>query len=120
MTFRNNFGTAWLPLYDELLGEGRLYGIDMTIFSGLDPYRETNGTLRFTPGTMTLLEMDERKNRNPIAVYVADPNDINDAHTYVPSSPVWMYGLLSASTSLNGQSTSLGPCYTPPLVSSST
>jgi hypothetical protein len=96
MTFQNNFGTAWLPQYNELLGNGRLYGIDMTIFSGLDPYRETNGTLRFTPSTMTLLEMDDRKNLNPIAVCVADANDINDAQTYVPSSPAWIYGLLVA------------------------
>jgi hypothetical protein len=39
MSFRNNLGLAWLPTYDELLDEGRLYGIDMTIFSGLDPQR---------------------------------------------------------------------------------
>lgn len=116
MAFRNNFGTAWLPRYDELLDNGRLYGIDMTIFSGLEPYRETNGTLRFTPSTMTLLEMDDRKDLNPIAVYVADPNDINDAQTYMPSSPSWIYGLLAAKTSLTVYGIWLGHVYTQHLV----
>ena len=96
MTFRNNFETAWLPQYDELLNSGRLCGIDMTIFSGLDPYPETNGTLRFTPRTMTLLEVDDRKNPNPIAVYVADPKDIDEAQTYVPPSASWIYGMQMA------------------------
>ena len=63
MSFRNNLGLAWLPTYDELLDQGRLYGIDMTIFSGLDPQEVANGTVRFTPSTMALLEMDEQKNR---------------------------------------------------------
>jgi hypothetical protein len=116
MTFRNNFGTAWLPQYDELLDNGRLYGIDMTIFSGLNPYRETNGTLRFTPSTMTLLAMDDRKNLNPIAVYVADPDDINNAQSYVPSSQAWIYGLLAAKTSLTVYGIWLGHVYTQHLV----
>ena len=66
---QNNFGTAWLPAYDDLLGQGRLHGIDMTIFSGFDPQHDTNGTLRFTPSTMALLAMDNHKNLTPIAVY---------------------------------------------------
>ena len=116
MTFQHNLGPAWLPAYDELLGQGRLYGIDMTIFAGLDPQQDTNGTLRFTPSTMALLEMDDRKNLNPIAAYVVDPNNINNARTYTPSSPSWIYGLLAVKTSLTVYGIWLGHVYTQHIV----
>ena len=116
MPFQNNFGTSWLPEYDELLGEGRLYGIDMTIFSGFEPQQDTNGTLRFTPSTMALLAMDDRKTLTPIAVYVADPMNINDAQTYVQSSPGWIYGLLAVKTSLTVHGIWLGHVYTQHIV----
>jgi hypothetical protein len=116
MPFQNNFGTSWLPEYEDLLGKGMLYGIDMTIFSGFDPQQDTNGTLRFTPSTMALLAMDDRKNLVPIAVYVADPKNINDAQTYVPSSPAWIYGLLAVKTSLTVHGIWLGHVYTQHIV----
>ena len=116
MPFRNNLGLAWLPTYDELLDQGRLYGIDMTIFSGLGPYQVSNGTVRFTPSTMTLLEMDAQKNLNPIAAYVVDPNNINSAQTYTPSSPAWIYGLLAVKTSLTVHGIWLGHVYTQHIV----
>ena len=116
MSFRNNLGLAWLPTYDELLDQGRLYGIDMTIFSDLDPQEVTNGTVRFTPSTMALLEMDGQKNLNPIAAYVVDPNHINTAQTYTPSSPSWIYGLLAVKTSLTVHGIWLGHVYTQHIV----
>jgi hypothetical protein len=111
MTFRNHFEAAWLPEYDQLLSNGSLYGIDMTMFSGLSPQQETNRTLRFTPNTMTLLAMDDRKNLSPIAVYVADPNNVNNAQVYVQSSPAWIYGLLAAKTSITVYGIWLGHVY---------
>jgi hypothetical protein len=114
--FRNNFETGWSAKYDGLLKAGRLYGIDMTIFSDLDPQQLTNGTVRFTPNTMTLLEMDDLKNLNPIAVYVADPTNINHVQIYTPSSPAWIYGLLAAKTSLTVHGIWLGHVYTQHLV----
>jgi hypothetical protein len=116
MSFQNNFRTSWLPEYEELLSKGRLYGIDMTIFSGFDPHEDTNGTLRFTPSTMALLAMDDRKTLTPIAVYVADPKNINDNRTYVQSSPAWIYALLAVKTSLTVYGIWLGHVYTQHIV----
>src|SRR5262249_30182921 len=65
MPFQANLGLACLTMYNELLDEGRLYGIDMTIFSILGPHEVANGTVRSTPSTMALLEMDAQKNLNP-------------------------------------------------------
>ena len=112
MSFRTNFGTAWLPAYDSLLEAGSLYGIDMTVFTGIEPQSVSNGTTRFTPSTMVLLEMDAAKNVNPIAVYVADPVNISIAHTYQPDSPAWIYALLAAKTSLTVYGIWLGHVYT--------
>ena len=116
LPFQNNFGPAWLPEYSDLLGNGRLYGIDMTIFSGFDPQQDTNGTLRFTPSTMAVLAMDDRKNLSPIAVYVAAPQNINGAQTYVQSSPAWIYALLAVKTSLTVHGIWLGHVYTQHIV----
>jgi hypothetical protein len=118
-TFQHNFETGWSAKYDELLEAGRLYGIDMTIFSDLEPQQLTNGTQRFTPSTMTLLEMDDRKNLNPIAVYVADPRNMNHVQIYTPSSPAWIYGLQAAKTSLTVHGIWLGHVYTQHLVTAS-
>ena len=117
--FRQNFETGWLAKYDDLLEAGRLYGIDMTIFSDLEPQQVTNGTVRFTPSTMTLLEMDDLKNLNPIAVYVADPTNMNHVQIYTPSSPAWIYGLLAAKTSLTVHGIWLGHVYIQHLVTAS-
>jgi len=111
MTFKNNFGSSWIPRYDDLLNENKLYGIDMTVFAGLTPQQDTNGTVRFTPSTMALLEMDDRKNLNPIAAYVADPTNINNAQIYTSAAPSWIYGLLAVKTSLTVYGIWLGHVY---------
>jgi hypothetical protein len=116
LPFQTNFGASWLPEYDDLLAKGKLYGIDMTIFTGFEPQQDTNGTLRFTPSSMALLAMDDRKNLTPIAVYVADPQNINNAQTYVESSPAWIYALLAVKTSLTVYGIWLGHVYTQHLV----
>ena len=114
--FQNNFEGSWLPEYDDLMQAGRLYGIDMTIFSDLEPQQVSNGTVRYTPSTMTLLQMDDQKNLNPIAVFVADPINVDSQQIYTPSSPAWIYGLLAAQTSLTVHGIWLGHVYTLHLV----
>jgi hypothetical protein len=98
--YRTNFGNAWLSQYDDLLNAGNLYGIDMTVFSGLGPDKLSNNTVRFTPNSMALLTIDRAKNLMPIAVYVADPQNVNNAQTYTPNSPAWIYALLAIKTSM--------------------
>ena len=108
--YQTNFGNAWLPQYTNLLNAGKLYGIDMTIFQGLAPQLD-NGTARFTPSTMVLLEMDGAKNVSPLAVYVADPQDVNTAEIYTQASPAWIYGLMAAKTSMTVYGIWLGHVY---------
>ena len=98
--FQTNFGSTWTAQLQDELNSGRLYGIDMTIFTGLQPQRMSDGTTRFTPNTMTLLVMDQRKKLRPVAVYVADPADPSKAATYTPSSRAWIYSLIAVRASL--------------------
>ena len=114
--YRTNFGTGWLGQYDDLLSASNLYGIDMTVFSGLAPESLSDNTVRFTPNTMVLLTMDGKKNLTPIAVYVADPQDVNNAQTYTPTSPAWIYALTAVKTSMTVYGIWLGHVYTQHLV----
>lgn len=109
--YRTRFGTGWLGEYDDLLNAGNLYGIDMTLFSGLAPENLSDGTVRFTPNSMVLLTMDGKKNLNPIAVYVADPQDVNKAQTYTSKSPAWIYALVAVRASMTVYGIWLGHVY---------
>ena len=114
--YRTNFGTGWLSAYDDLLSAGNLYGIDMTVFSGLAPQKLSNNTVRFTPNSMALLTMDQAKNLTPIAVYIADPQDVNSAQTYTPKSQAWIYALIAVKTSMTVYGIWLGHVYTQHIV----
>ena len=110
--FRTRFGPAWTAEIAALLGQGRLYGIDMTIFAGLAPQDLPNGTTRSTPSTMALLAMGDDGAPRPIATYVADPQNGTNAQVYGPSSPAWIYSLLAVKTSLAVHGIWLGHVYT--------
>jgi hypothetical protein len=98
--FRTHFGAAWTAAFETMLEEGRLYGIDMTVFAGLTPLAMADGTTRFTPCTMILLEMGADHTVLPVAALVMDPADSSHAETYTPQSPAWMYALLAVRVSL--------------------
>jgi hypothetical protein len=110
-TFKTNFGPAWQ--YDDLLADGLLYGIDMTVFNGLEPDQVgSNDTVRFTPSSMGLLSMAADKTLTPIAVYVADPTNSQNAQTYTAASPAWIYALMALKTSMTVYGIWLGHVYT--------
>jgi hypothetical protein len=88
----------------------------MTVFTGLAPESLSDNTVRFTPNTMTLLTMDGKKSLTPIAVYVADPQDVNSAQTYTPKSPAWIYALLAVKSSMTVYGIWLGHVYTQHIV----
>ncbi len=115
--FRSTFATFWNAACDTLLAEGKLYGIDMTIFSGLKPRTMANGTTRFTPSTMTLLALTAPGELEPIAVTVADPAAPMNVQTYTPTSPAWIYSLLAVRTSLTVHGIWLGHVFPLHLVS---
>jgi hypothetical protein len=91
-------------------------GIDMTIFSGLPPDNLSDGTVRFTPNSMALLTMDAAKALTPIAVFIADPQDVNNAQTYTAKSSAWIYALTAVKTSMTVYGIWLGHVYTQHLV----
>jgi len=110
LDYKTNFGTSWQ--FDDLLAARRLYGIDMTVFNGLSPQDAGSGTVRFTPSTMVLLEMDAAKTLTPIAVYVADPLNAENSQVYTQASPAWIYALMAVKTSLTVYGIWLGHVYT--------
>ncbi len=110
--YKTRFGAAWKPEYDALLAAKKLYGIDLTVFEGLDPDTDANGTLRFTPSTMALLSMDDAKNLTPIAVYVTDPKNKAAAQVFTKESGAWIYALMAVKTSLTVYGIWLGHVYT--------
>jgi hypothetical protein len=65
---------------------------------------------------MVLLAMDGKKNLTPIAVYVGDPQDVNNSQTYTPKSPAWIYALIAAKTSMTVYGIWLGHVYTQHIV----
>ena len=100
---RNQFGR--LGAQKDLGGlqrQGRLYAIDTTVFESVSP-QDVEGTTRFTPATITLLEQDVKsKALTPIAVRVSGSNG-EAAQIYVRSEATvsaWLYALLAAKTSI--------------------
>lgn len=110
--YKTRFGAAWTAEYDALLAAKKLYGIDLTVFEGLDPNTDANGTQRFTPSTMALLSMDDAKNIAPIAVYVTDPKNKAASQVFTRASGAWIYALMAVKTSLTVYGIWLGHVYT--------
>lgn len=110
--FRTRLGLAWTHETTALLDQGRLYGIDLTIFEGLAPQTLANGTTRCTPSTMALLAMGTDGTPRPIAIYVADPMDPARSEIYGPASPAWIYSLMALKTSLTVHGIWIGHVYT--------
>ena len=109
---REAFGASWLPAWDGVAASGLLYAIDLRIFSRF-PSKHVDQLLRFTPGTVTLLEQDAAtKQLRPVAVRVANFQEKmvrvfvrgqNNAH--------WLYALQAAKTSVTVYGIWLGHVY---------
>ncbi len=100
--FKAIFGQDWLNDWNDLLAAGLLYAIDLTLYEKL-PSNVVKGTVRFTPGTLTLLVQDATtKALSPIAVMVAGQNGAGkQIFTYGLAQPgAWLYALLAAKTSV--------------------
>ena len=104
------FGDAWSSEgMDALLAEGRLYVVDMSIFDALE-HQSVDGEVRFTPGTITLLQQDpQSKAVTPIAIRVA--GDGSAARIYRGSDPAWLYALQAAKASITVYGVWLGHVY---------
>lgn len=109
-TLKAVFGPAWSPAWDTLAGSGRLYVIDLRIFSRF-PSSRADGPLRFTPGTVTLLQQDPAtKELRPVAVRVANFGE-KTIRIFLRADAAWLYALQAAKTSVTVYGIWLGHVY---------
>lgn len=106
------FGNVWAT---EKLGAaqkaGLLYAIDMSILASLEPLHARDGTVRFTPGTITLLVQDAHsKALVPAAILVSTTN-AGPPRVYGSEDPAWLYALQAAKTSITVWGIWLGHVY---------
>jgi hypothetical protein len=106
------FGNVWAT---EKLGPvqkaGLLYAIDMSILASLKPFTARDGTVRFTPGTITLLAQDPgSKALTPAAILVSTTN-AGPPRVYGSKDAAWLYALQAAKTSITVWGIWLGHVY---------
>lgn len=111
---KTTFGNGnWPSSWTALANAGQLYVIDLRIFSQF-PSSSVDSLLRFTPGTITLLERDpQSKDLTPLAVRVAGFNNAgkrvfvrgNEAESH------WLYALQAAKVSATVYGIWLGHVY---------
>jgi hypothetical protein len=109
--FATDFGNVWAS---ENLGAlqkaGLLYAIDMSILASLEPFTARDGSVRFAPGTITLLEQDPKtKALSPAAILISTTN--SRPRVYGSSDPAWLYALQAAKASVTVWGIWLGHAY---------
>ncbi len=106
-------GDAWNRELETALADGRLYVIDLSIFETIEP-QEASGEVRFTPATITLLELDpESKWLLPVLIRVAGSRG-KGAQVYTrrnATDSAWLYALQAAKVSITVYGIWLGHVY---------
>jgi hypothetical protein len=107
-----DLGEAWSTQGMAALQQaGLLYEIDMSILASLPPMTALDNTVRFTPGTVTVLKQDPNtKALTPIAITVATTDGL-PARVYTGESNAWCYALQAAKTSITVWGIWLGHVY---------
>lgn len=114
--FKAAFGASWKAQWTQLAAAGQLFAIDLSIFSRF-PSASVDGVLRFTPGTITLLQQNpDTKTLTPLAVLVEgyQEADVPQRRVFVrsaESSSHWIYALQAAKTSVTVYGIWLGHVY---------
>jgi hypothetical protein len=108
--FKSELGAYWTSQMDDLLGAGRLYAIDMTLFSKLAP--PDTAAPRFTPSTLTFLEFEPiQKTFTPFLIQVSNGAITQYfTNTYAAAS-TWLYALQAVKTSITVWGIWLGHVY---------
>jgi hypothetical protein len=106
------FGAAWSTEdMGALQAAGLLYEIDMGILASLEPITALDKTVRFTPGTVTVLKQDPTsKALTPIAISVST-TDRQPPRIYTGADNAWCYALQAAKTSITVWGIWLGHVY---------
>jgi hypothetical protein len=110
---RRIFGSVWQRQLRAPFAAGELYVIDMSRLTSLSP-QTVNGSVRFTPATVTALVRDPRsKTLTPVAVSVAGSGGAGrTGFTSAASSDgAWLYALQAAKTSITVYGIWLGHVY---------
>ena len=104
-------GAAWAAEdMSALHAAGLLYEIDMRILASVKPTKALDGSVRFTPGTVTVLRQDpESKALTPIAIAVSTGDD--PPRVYTGRDAAWLYALQAAKTSITVWGIWLGHVY---------
>ena len=97
--FKSELGDQWTARMDQLLEVGRLYAIDMTIFSEVPP--PNTAQPRFTPSTLTFLEFEStQKTFTPFLIQVSN-GAITRYYANTPATAsTWLYALQAVKVSL--------------------
>jgi hypothetical protein len=99
MQFKNELGDQWTVPMDELLEAGRLYAIDMTIFSEVPP--PDTAQPRFTPSTLTFLEFEPaEKTFTPFLIRVSNGATTRHYSNTPATASTWLYALQAVKVSL--------------------
>ncbi|MBE2225126.1 MAG: hypothetical protein IAF02_26550, partial [Anaerolineae bacterium] len=110
---KQKFKAVWDADFDVLLKENRLYLIDLSIFTTVEP-QLVDGNKRFTPGSMVILSQDlQTKALTPIAVRISGYQDKN-TQIYTrdnATDAAWLYALQAAKTSITVYGIWLGHVY---------
>jgi hypothetical protein len=108
--FRTELAEHWTAQMDHLLGAGRLYVIDMTLFSKVAP--PDTALPRFTPSTLTFLEFEPaRKAFTPFLVQVSNGATTRHFTNTPATASTWLYALQAAKVSITVWGIWLGHVY---------
>ena len=109
---KSELGAVWTS--EDMAGlqkKGLLYEIDMSILAELGPSTAFDNTVRFTPGTVTVLKQDaQSKKLTPIAI-TASTTDGLPPRVYTSKSNAWLWALQAAKTSVTVWGIWLGHVY---------
>lgn len=110
--FATEFGNVWTTLkLGSVQQAGLLYAIDTSILAELGPFTARDGTVRFTPGTITLLtQHPQTKELTPAAILLSTTN-AGPPRVYGSKDPAWLYALQAAKTSITVWGIWLGHVY---------
>jgi hypothetical protein len=101
VALKPQFGNVWTGAgLDAIQADGRLYVIDMSIFTSFAPATGYN-PVRFTPGTITLLVQDaSTKKLTPVAIMVSGQSSSVVYSAGTSNSGAWLYALQAAKASI--------------------
>jgi hypothetical protein len=90
--------------------DGLVYEMDLRILASLGPSRAVDGTVRFVPGTLTVLKQDpDTKSLTPVAIQLSTSDGPPRVYTFDDNT--WLYALQAVKASVTVWGIWLGHVY---------